>query len=203
MILLKQGNIEISSPRRLIRRDEAQAIIQAAELLQNASQEADAIRQQAQDEFAKQQQLGFQQGLDEGKTEISLQKLGLVEKSVEYLGQMENRVVDIVLAALRKCVAEINDRDLMVQIILNAMRAIVRNQQQVTLKVSHEMVPVVRERLQDIISRFPSVNYIDVIEAPNLTNRACILETDAGNVDASLDAQLDAIEKALKRCFKK
>ena len=96
--------------------------------------------------------------LEDGKEEIAIQKLEQVEKSIDYLGSMENKIVEIVLTALKKCVAEIGDRELMVQVVQKAMQAVVRNQQQVVLKVSPEMLPTVKERLNEILSKFPGVN---------------------------------------------
>ena len=201
MLIIRQGNLQIETTGRLVKRAEAQSIADAMDVLSAAQKEADAIRQQAKEEFETQRKLGYEKGLEDGKEEIAIQKLEQVEKSIDYLGAMENRIVDIVLTALKKCVAEIGDRELMVQVVEKAMQAVVRNQQQIVLKVSPEMVPTVKERLNDILSKFPGVNYINLMEDGKLKGVSCIIETDAGNVDASLDVQLAAIEKALRKCF--
>ena len=39
----------------------------------------------------------------------------------------------------------------------------------------------------------------EVVEDPRLKGAACILETEAGVADASVETQLAAIEKSLKR----
>jgi type III secretion protein L len=201
MLIVKQGNLQIETTGRLIRRAQVKAVSDAMELMTAAQAEADDIRRKAQEEFERQRQLGLEKGLDEGKGEIAIQKLEQVEKSIDYLNKMENRIVELVLTALKKCVAEIGDRELMVQVVLKAMQAVVRNQQQITLKVSLEQMDNVKARLNDILSHYPGVNYINLQEDPKLKGVACILETDAGNVDASLDVQLSAIEKALRKCF--
>lgn len=201
MLILQKSNLELGASRRLVKASEVAAIHTLESLLSSAESEARSIVAAAQAEYERQKQLGYEAGVDAGKEDISFQKLDLVEQSIEYLEKMENRVVEIVLTALRKCVDEIGDRQLMVQIILNAMRAIVRNQQQVRLKVPSAMVADVRSRLQEILSRFPNVNYIDVVEDEHLEGLSCVLETDAGNVDASLNVQLAAIERVLRKCF--
>ena len=40
---------------------------------------------------------------------------------------------------------------------------------------------------------------IDVVEDPRLKGPACVLETEAGVADASVDSQLAAIERSIKR----
>jgi len=201
MLIIRQGNLQIETTGRLVKRAEAQSIADAMDLLSAAQKEADAIRQQAQEEFETQRKLGFAKGLEDSKEEIAIQKLEQVEKSIDYLGTMENRIVEIVLTALKKCIAEIGDRELMIQVIQKSMQAVVRNQQQISLKVSPEMLPTVKERLNEILSKFPGVNYINLMEDGKLKGVSCTIETDAGNVDASLDIQLAAIEKALRKCF--
>ena len=201
MLIIRQGNLQIETTGRLVKRAEAQSIAEAMDVLSAAQKEAEDVRQKAQEEFEAQRKLGYEKGWEDGKEEIAIQKLEQVEKSIDYLGSMENKIVEIVLTALKKCVAEIGDRELMVQVVQKAMQAVVRNQQQIALKVSPEMLPTVKERLNEIISKFPGVNYINLMEDSHLKGVSCIIETDAGNVEASLDNQLAAIEKTLRKCF--
>ena len=201
MLIIRQGNLQIETTGRLVKRAEAQSIAEAMDVLSAAQKEAEDIRQQAREEFEAQRKLGYDKGLDDSKEEIAIQKLEQVEKSIDYLSSMENKIVEIVLTALKKCVAEIGDKELMVQVVQKAMQAVVRNQQQVVLKVSPEMLPTVKERLNEILSKFPGVNYINLMDDPRIKGVSCIIETDAGNVEASLDHQLAANEKALGKCF--
>ena len=201
MLIIRQGNLQIETTGRLVKRAEAQSIAEAMDVLSAAQKEAEDIRQQAREEFEAQRKLGYDKGLDDSKEEIAIQKLEQAEKSIDYLSSMENKIVEIVLTALKKCVAEIGDKELMVQVVQKAMQAVVRNQQQVVLKVSPEMLPTVKERLNEILSKFPGVNYINLMDDPRIKGVSCIIETDAGNVEASLDHQLAAIEKALGKCF--
>ncbi len=201
MLIIRQGNLQIETTGRLVKRAEAQSIAEAMDVLSAAQKEAEDIRQQAREEFEAQRKLGYDKGLDDSKEEIAIQKLEQVEKSIDYLSSMENKIVEIVLTALKKCVAEIGDKELMVQVVQKAMQAVVRNQQQVVLKVSPEMLPTVKERLNEILAKFPGVNYINLMDDPRIKGVSCIIETDAGNVEASLDHQLAAIEKALGKCF--
>ena len=201
MLIIRQGNLQIETTGRLVKRAEAQSIAEVMDVLSAAQKEAEDIRQKAQEEFEAQRKLGYEKGLEDGKEEIAIQKLEQVEKSIDYLGSMENKIVEIVLTALKKCVAEIGDRELMVQVVQKAMQAVVRNQQQIALKVSPEMLPTVKERLNEILSKFPGVNYINLMDDSHLKGVSCVIETDAGNVEASLDNQLAAIEKTLRKCF--
>ena len=84
-----------------------------------------------------------------------------------------------------------------------SMQAVVRAQRQITIKVAPAMTAVVKERLQSILADFPSVAIAEVVEDPHLEGVACIVETETGMVEASIEGQLAAIEKAIRKGFKK
>ena len=79
------------------------------------------------------------------------------------------------------------------------MNAVIRTQKHVTLKVASDMVETVRARVSELTTDFPTVETFDVVEDPRLKGAACVLETEAGVADASVETQLAAIEKSLKK----
>ena len=66
-------------------------------------------------------------------------------------------------------------------------------------KVAPEMVETVRGRVSELRLAYPTVETFDVVEDPRLKGAACILETEAGVADASVETQLAAIEKSLRK----
>ena len=108
-------------------------------------------------------------------------------------------MADIVMKALKSCVVEIGDREMVVNIVRKTMSAVIRTQRHVTLKVAPEMVSVVKERVSALRLDYPTVETFDVVEDPRLKGPACILETEAGVADASVETQLAAVERSLKR----
>ena len=203
MLLLKKNTFEVSTEAAVVTAEEAGVLAQADEIVAAAETDAAKIRADAQVAYEEEKKKGYDDGIAEGKAEILMQKLDLIDESVRYMESIETRVSEIVLKALKKCVAEIGDKELVVQIVRKAMQAVVRNQRQITIKVSTDMVPAVKERLQAILADFPSLSYADVAEDPHLANTACVVETEAGLVEASIDAQLAAIEKSIKKNFSK
>ena len=185
MLLVKKDTFTLETTSRLVKAADVAAVAQIDEVMETARRE------------------GYEKGLQDGKTEITMQKLDLLESSVQYMESVEDTMCGIVLKALRKCVDEIGDEELVVQVTKKAMRAVVRNQQQITVRVNSRMVSVVKARMQDVLKDFPSVNFMEVVEDDKLDGRACVVETAAGTVDASVDAQIAAIEKSIRKNFAK
>jgi len=203
MLLLKKKTFEVEADRPLVTDAEAGVVAAAEDVVAAAEAEAERIRVDAQAAYAAEKARGYADGIAAGKAEILMQKLDLLDESVRYMESIELKMSEIVLKALRKCVAEIGDTELVVQIVRKAMRAVVRNQRQITLKVNPAMVPAVKARLQEILADFPSLSYIDVAEDAHLAATACVVETEAGLVEASVEGQLAALEKSIRKNFAK
>lgn len=203
MLLLKRKSFEVESSGPIVTADEVAAIARAEEIVAAAEAEAKLIHEQVLAAAADEKARGYRDGVEEGKMEIMMQKLDLVEESVRYMESIEEKVSDIVVKALKKCVAEIGDRELVVQIVRKAMGAVVRNQRQITIKVNPEMVPVVKDRLAAILAEFPALAFADVVEDVHLDTTACVVETEAGVVEASVEGQIQAIERSIRKNFSK
>ena len=203
MLLLKKEDFVLQSDRRVVKATDVATVKSAAEIIAAAEAEAARIREDAKVAFEIEKKRGYEKGLTDGKMEISMQKLDQVDQSVSFMESVEAKMADIVMKALKSFVVEIGDREMVVQIVRKTMNAVIRTQRQVTLKVAPEMVAAVKERVSALRVDYPTVETFDVVEDPRLKGPACILETEAGVADASVDTQLAAIEKSLKRHISK
>ena len=202
MLLLKKKDVEIDSAKRLVRRDEVATVVRAEEIIAAAEKRAAEIAEEAKRAFEAERVRGYEQGLAEAREKILEQKLDLVNESINYMQSVEAEMGGIVMKALRKCVEEVGDNEMTVQVVRKAMSAIVRSQQQVTVRVPTDKVQLVKDRMGEILKDFPAVNFTEVIEDTRLTGAACVVETAAGMVESSVDSQLKAIEKSIKKRFK-
>ena len=203
MLLLKKSTFEVSADSALVTAENAAAVVSAEQIVAAAEAEAERIREEAKAAYEDEKRRGYDDGIAAGKQEILMQKLDLIDASVSYMESVEQKMSDIVMKALKKCVAEIGDKELVCQIVKKAMQAIVRNQRMITVRVSPDMAPVVRARVQKILEDFPSVSAMDVAEDGSLSGTACVVETESGIVEASIDGQLEAIEKSIRKSFSK
>ena len=199
MLLLKKNDFEIQSDRRLVKASEIATVKTAEDLVAAAEAEAARIREEAKAAFEAERQRGYDEGLQAGNLEIAMQKLDQVDQSVAFMESVEGKMADIVMKALRSCVEEIGDREMVVNIVRKTMKAVIRTQRKVTLKVAPEMAATVRERLSSLLAAYSTIETFDVVEDARLAGPACILETEAGVADASVDTQLAAIERSLAR----
>ena len=199
MLLIEKPNFTLASDSRLVKATDVATVSSAAEIIAAAEADAARIREEAKVAFEDEKKRGYEKGLQDGKMEIAMQKLDLVDQSVEFMASVEGKMAEVVMKALKSCVVEIGDKEMVVNIVRKTMGAVIRTQRHVTLKVAPEMVGVVKERVAVLRSDYPTVENFDVVEDPRLKGPACILETEAGVADASVETQLAAIEQSLAR----
>ena len=199
MLLVNKPGFSLATDRRLVKATDVATVRTAEEIVAAAEADAARIREEAKAAFAAEKQRGYEKGLADGKMEIALLKLEQVDSSVAFMEGVEQKMADVVMKALKSFVVEIGDRELVVQIVRKTMNAVIRTQRHVVLKVAPEMVETVRARIAEFRLAYPTVESLDVVEDPRLRGAACILETESGVADASVETQLAAIEKSLKR----
>ena len=199
MLLVNKKNFALASDRRLVKAADVATARTAADIIADAEAEAARIREEAIAAAEDEKRRGYEKGLADAKQEMALKKLELVDSSVAFMEGVERKMADVVLKALKTFVVEVGDEAMVLQIVRKTMNAVIRTQRQVTLKVSPEMKAAVTARIAELKAAYPTVETFDVVDDPRLKGPACILETEAGVADASVDTQLAAIEKSMKR----
>ena len=199
MLLVNKPDFVLQSDRRVVKATDVGTVCAATEIIAAAEAEAARIREEAKAAFEAEKRRGYEKGLSDGKMEMAMQKLDQVDSSVAFMESVEEKMAEVVMKALKTCVMEIGDREMVVQIVRKTMAAVIRTQRNVTLKVPPELVETVRARVSEFTTAFPTIETFDVVEDPRLKGSACILETEAGVADASAETQMAAIEKSLKK----
>ena len=203
MLLVKKNELEIVSSGRLVRAADVAAVRSADEIIAAAEAQAEKLREEARAAYEAETCRGFEEGLQAGLKKVVEDKLDFAYESAAYMESVEGKLADIVVKALKKCVSQEGDRTLVVEIVRKTMKAVIRNQRQITLKVAPDMVETVKSRLNEILSDYPALERVDVVEDARLKGPAAIIETEAGVADASVETQLAAIENSIRKHFSK
>ncbi len=183
---------------RVLRAADYTALVQAQALLDEARAQADAILAGAQEAFEAERRRGYEDGKQEALLDQAEKMIETVGRTVDYFAGVENEMVDLVMSAVRKVVDGFDDRDKVMIVVRNVL-AVVRNQKHMTLRLNPDDVEVVRARINDILADYPGVGYLDLMADARLAQGACILESEIGMVEASLEGQIAALQGAFQR----
>jgi type III secretion protein L len=163
-----------------------------------ANEKAKAIVEEAKKEKEEEKKRGYADGLESGKQEASNVMMEFVTKSASSFAKLENDVTEVVKTALRKIIGKIDKTDLLVSVVKNSLQKI-KMQKQATLKVSPAEVQMLRDRANELTKDTPLIEFLDICADAHLKQGSCILETELGVIDASIQVQVEAIENALTK----
>ena len=195
-IEIKSDQVLLAPDQVVLRSDDYQAYLTANQLVELARERAQAIEQGARDVYEQQKALGWQAGVDEARTSQATLIQETLQQCNQYYRAVEQKMSDVVLHAVRKILKQYDNTELALSVTREAL-SLVSNQKQVILHVQPEQVSAVRERVSHILKDFPEVGYVDVVADARLDEGGCILETEIGIIDASVDGQLAALATAL------
>ncbi|MDR3045221.1 MAG: HrpE/YscL family type III secretion apparatus protein [Desulfovibrio sp.] len=182
--------------QRVLKAADAALLHQAQDILEAARARAAELEQAARQAYDRRVEEGYRDGLEQGRLEHAEKLLETIMSSVEFIEGIEATVVRVVTEAVRKVIGDLGDDERIVRIVRTALVA-VRSQQRVVVRVAPADERAVTEALGAMLQSAPgSASFLDVVADPRLDRGACLLESELGVVDASLETQLKALENA-------
>ena len=197
MFRLNTDSVRPAAGTRLLKAEEYGLLIEADALLAAAREKAAALEKAAEEAYELKREEGYRDGIEEGKLEHAEKVVETILTSVEFIEGIETTLVNVVNQAIRKIIGDMADRDRIVAIVRNALN-VVRGQQKVTVRVAPSDEPAVSEALAAMTSSASGSSFLTVVADARLEKDSCILESELGVVDASLETQLKALENAFQ-----
>lgn len=165
-------------------------------IVSRAQQDAVSIK-----EAAKQD--GYKEGLEKAQADINNinEKLGEFFNYKEIVFQKVSEcIMDISLEIAKKIInKEIQaDKDATISLIKAAVKEVNKTEEKITLKVMPKDVEIVRDSIPDIFTNKYFEAKVYVVPDNSIKEGGVIVETSNGIVDATIETQLQVIQKALK-----
>lgn len=192
------GKAKPRPARKVIAQEVVGATKEARQIIREAEEEAQAIRDEANEAARETHQRGFEEGREEALAQFTQQIGGALMRVQEMADQLEPLYVSLV----RECVEKIIDAelkvhpDMIVGVVRNALRD-ARQQREIIVRVhpaDAEALNKHKPRLLEMLARAQSV---DIREDQSIRRGGCVVVTELGKIDASLERQLEALQQAL------
>ena len=196
MFRLTEGSIRPAAGTKLLKAEEYGLLLEADALLAAAKKQAEEMEQKAREAYAQKREEGYCDGMEEGKLEHAEKMMETILSSVEFIEGIEDTLVSVVNQAIRKIIGDMDDKERIVRIVRTALNT-VRGQQKVTVRVAPADEAAVSEALAAMTAGSSSGSaFLTIMADARLPRDSCILESELGVVDASLETQLKALENA-------
>lgn len=184
----------------VVKAEDFSALITAQEIVAEAQRHAETIEADMHDQVEAARRAGYEAGLQEARTEFSASVVTTVVEMETAFMRLEPRIVNTVMSALQQILGQIDERGLMEQLIRRVLGE-ARNRKELRLRVAAAQFDAINEWLAGVIREFPDVEFIDLLKDPNAAPGTCVLESEFGAIDASLDVQLAAVRRGLMSAF--
>lgn len=188
----------VTGDTALLRAADRQLLVDSQALIAAAAAQAQAIEAQAAAAYEAERVRGYQDGLMEAKIEQAEQMIENVGRTIDYFARVETEMVELVMASVRKIIEGFDDDERVLIVVRNAL-SVVRNQKQMTLRLHPSKVEMVRAKTHVLLADYPGVGYLDIVADARLQEQACILESEIGMVEASIEGQLGALQRAFQK----
>ena len=196
IVRLTPGQFDLPSGKKIVRADEIQTVLDARQAIAAAETTAEEIRQAAEREREEERQRGYQDGMEEAKAEMATQILAVAREVDDYYASVESVMVDLVKDAVTRVIGTLDDEQQLFHVVRKAL-TMVRNQAKVILHVAPSQEEFVRDQLDKLLEGLPGIGFVDVVPDGRAKVGSCILKSDMGIIEASIESQLKALEASL------
>ena len=199
MILMDRGKLA-SADGKVIKANEFAQLASAQETLAQANRRAAGIIALAETQRDAALREGRELGIEQGRAEYAASMVEATARMDSSFICLEARLVKTIMDALQAILHEIGERTVMERLV---RRTIANSNRKNSLRliVASQQFDTVNALLSSVLAEFPEIEFVDVVQDPAGVPGMCVLESEFGIVDASLDTQIAAIRAGLIRAF--
>jgi type III secretion system HrpE/YscL family protein len=163
-----------------------------------AEAEAQRIRQQAEADAEETTQRGYQDGYQEGLGQYTEQTTRALLDVQRKMSEIEPEFIKLVRACVEKILGqELKQHpDAVVGIVRNALQD-ARQQREIIVRVHPDDADQLKKNQGRLLEKLARANTIEIRPDNAVTRGGCIVVTELGTIDASLERQLQGLEAAL------
>ncbi|MGB0845495.1 MAG: type III secretion system stator protein SctL [Thiolinea sp.] len=196
-ISVKPLDSQLKPGQKVLRSVDYQQLVGYEDLLRQLAVRDKERQVQATEALSKSIRHGMAEGMEQANQQLAEQLLTFTLQMHESLRQVERSLADVVIEAVRKIVHDFDNETLVKNTVRSGLE-LVRGGKKLTIRVHPQMQEVVSEQLGELQK---SISHVEVLSDSALKLDECILESDVGIVNASVDLQVEALVSALRKAF--
>jgi flagellar assembly protein FliH len=176
--------------------------VMVKEMLDEAYDKAEQIKEQAREE-------GFESGYEEGivaarsaidlkMNQLDQERETMLEQNMAYIRDFEPKVAEIINQLLYKMIGRYaDDPDIILYLVRLAFEEI-NIYGSIVIKCSPEDFDHLVSHKDELSENLSEKVNLEILKEITLEKSRCLIETDMGNIDCSLQVRLESLQKELK-----
>ncbi|NGX51213.1 MAG: Yop proteins translocation protein L [Chlamydiae bacterium] len=202
--LIYSGEIRQAGEEKVIPADEFSELLKASDILKKAKKDVKTYLDNNKEECAKLLKKAEEAGFNQGLTEFNKQILHYEEKIKQMEHELQKTILPLALKAAKKIVGrELEAKpETIVDIVRQTLKPVTQNHH-IRIFVSKEDKEILEKKKKDLREILDQVQTFRIEEREDILSGGCIIETEAGIINASLENQWRSLKSAFEAFMKR
>lgn len=200
--LIKEGSVHTGN-EKIIRKQDFEDLIDSKTLLEKSREESEKIVEDAKEESVKIKEQAKEEGFQEGLNRFNEQLLLFEDKLKVLRHELQKAVLPLVLKATKKIIGEELKQhpESILSIVLQSIKNVIQAKV-VKLYVNKADLEYLESEKETLKKQFEHLESFQIEERGDIEQGGCIIETERGILNATLENQYRALERALEAHMK-
>lgn len=202
--LIHKGTVQKSSDKKIIPAEDFSTLLSISDLLEEAKEDVEDFKKENKAHCKELEKKAKEKGFKEGLEHFNGHIIYLDKKVKELQHELQKLVLPLALQAAKKIVGKQLELkpETIVDIVMQALKPVTQSHE-IRIFVSKEDKEILEQNKDRIKKLFDQVRILSFEERDDLSKGSCIIETEAGIINASLENQWQALEAAFEKFLKR
>lgn len=195
-----QGEVHPSSEDKVIPAEDFSTLMEASELLKRAKEDAEHYKAQIEKECRELKEEAKEEGFSEGLARFNDHLIHFDKQLRVIRMELQKQILPLALKAAKKIVGEqlSVSPETIVEIVIQALSPVLQNHRFniYVNKVDKEILEAQKPKIKNILEQ---VQVLTIQERSDIEPGGCIIETESGIINASIENQWRALESAFEK----
>lgn len=203
LIPLSDENLHLNQEEKVIPKEDFSKIISSSELVNQVQEDSKKYKQSVAEECEKLKETAQNKGFEEGLLKWNHHLVQLENEIETVRSEMEKLIVDLALKAAKKIVGKELEQnpDIIVEIVSKTLKSVTQHQN-ISIFVHPSAVANLEKKRLDLKQIIENAKSFSIEEKSDIKPGGCIIETEAGIINAEIEHQWQALETAFRSLMK-
>ena len=201
--LIREGDVHLAGDKKIVPANDFTTLADAAEILDKAKEEAARLKEETESACLQQKEEAKKAGYEEGLTQLNEQILSFDGEKKRLRQELNKLIIPLALKAAKKIVAKELELhpETIVDIVLQTLNPVLADHY-ITIWVNKADKEILEKEKMSIKEKLEKVESLLIKEREDVQPGGCLIETESGILNATIENQWRALEKAFDRYVK-
>lgn len=200
--LIYQGDVHPSTEEKIIPAESYSTLLSAIEIIEKAKEDAKTLHEETKKACEEIKEEAKNQGFQEGLDQFYLHVVKMDQELKKIRHELHRLVLPIALTAAKKIVGKelATFPETIVDIVMSTLAPISQSHK-VTIYLNKQDKEIVESQKPRILEILKQVEMLSIQEKAGIMPGGCIIQTETGMINATIENQWASLERAFNKYF--